>query len=210
MNDQQRRLQHLRDRGFEPTMIADIGANIGQWFMIANSVFPNATIFSVEANPTSFEYLKKVNPNSECILLGDRVGEEVDFFVNSNDDKCTGASIYLENTHHYNNPNVKKLQMTTLDSLGKVFDLIKIDVQGAELDVLRGGLNTLQKSTFVVMELAVMRYNQGAPLINEVIEYMNRNGFMFFDIYELHYMHGALFQVDVCFINKEHKDMVEL
>jgi len=210
MNKQLERLVHLKDRGFNPKSIIDIGANIGQWYAIANDVFPNADILSIEPNPPSFDELVKINPNSKQLLLGDSNNKVVEFFVNEDDDKCTGASIYLEQTHYYSTPTVIPLTMGTLDKLNMKFDLIKIDVQGAELDVLQGGLNTLQHATFVTLELAVMRYNKGAPLINEVIQYMSAHDFMIFDIFELHYLNGALNQIDICFLNKKYNYMVEL
>jgi FkbM family methyltransferase len=210
MNKQHERLIHLRERGFNPTSILDVGANVGQWFEIAHDVFPNVPILSVEPNPSSFEKLIKVNQNSTNLLLSDVSDIEVDFYVNGNDSMCTGASIYREQTHHYSEPNIIKLVTSTLDGLHDKFDLVKIDVQGAELDVLRGGIETLKNATFVILELAVMRYNAGAPLINELIRYMDDNNFIIFDVFELHYLNGALNQIDVCFLNDKQKQLVEL
>lgn len=209
MNKQGERLFHLRQRGFEPESILDVGANVGQWYQIARDIFPDAEIYSLEPNPHAFVDLEKVNPISAQFGLGRTTGA-IDLYVNANDPKCTGASTYKENTHHYDNPVKRQVLIKTLDSLGKRFDLIKIDVQGAELDVIAGGLNTIQYATFITMELAVMRYNEGAPLINEAIQYMDVHGFKIFDIYELHYMNGALIQIDVCFINKNQAHMLEL
>jgi len=209
MFNQQQRLIELRERGFNPTNIIDVGANVGQWFNTARWVFPKATILSIEPNPEAYKHLVKVNSNSICVGLGADEGV-LDMYVNRNDPKCTGASVYKEQTYHYVDPNIIQIPIKTLDSIGKAFDLIKVDVQGAERDVLVGGINTLKSATFVTLELAVMRYNQGAPLINEMITYMSDNGFLFYDVFEMHYMGNALIQIDVCFVNERHSNLLEL
>ena len=77
--------------------------------------------------------------------------------------------------------NKVKIECTTLDDLneqtGKLFDVIKLDVQGAELDVLKGAVETLADVKHVILELQVVEYNKGAPLKDEVIAYMDEQGF---------------------------------
>jgi hypothetical protein len=56
-------------------------------------------------------------------------------------------------------------------------DMIKMDVQGAELDVLKGAEETLKTAQHVILELQRVEYNKGAPLKDTVIEYMDGLGF---------------------------------
>jgi hypothetical protein len=56
-------------------------------------------------------------------------------------------------------------------------DMIKMDVQGAELDVLKGAVETLSTVKHVILELQVVEYNKGAPLKDDVIAYMDTQGF---------------------------------
>jgi len=56
-------------------------------------------------------------------------------------------------------------------------DLIKMDVQGAELDVLKGAVGVLATTNHVILELQVVEYNTGAPLSDIVIDYMSSIGF---------------------------------
>jgi hypothetical protein len=55
--------------------------------------------------------------------------------------------------------------------------MIKMDVQGAELDVLKGAEETLKTAKHVILELQRVEYNKGAPLKDTVIEYMDSLGF---------------------------------
>ena len=47
-----------------------------------------------------------------------------------------------------------------------------MDVQGAELDVLKGSKNALKHCKDLILELQVVEYNKGAPLKDEVITYV--------------------------------------
>jgi hypothetical protein len=56
-------------------------------------------------------------------------------------------------------------------------DLIKIDVQGAELDVLMGATKTLESCKDLLIDLQDIEYNIGGPLKNQVILYLTNLGF---------------------------------
>jgi hypothetical protein len=55
--------------------------------------------------------------------------------------------------------------------------MMKIDVQGCEIDVLKGAEYTLSKCTDLLIELQHTEYNQGAPLKDEAIEFLKSIGF---------------------------------
>ena len=56
-------------------------------------------------------------------------------------------------------------------------DLIKMDVQGAETDILRGATKTLKGVKPLILELQKVEYNKGAPLENEAIAFVESLGF---------------------------------
>ncbi len=60
----------------------------------------------------------------------------------------------------------------------QIFDLIKLDTQGSELDILKGGVNLVQRSKAIILEVSHQSYNQDSPLVNEVIEYMTDINFL--------------------------------
>ena len=90
-----------------------------------------------------------------------------------------GKNFYNQNLH-------KTLRRTkTLDVLTKEKnwaqpDLIKIDVQGAEVDILKGAQETLQNCSHVILEAQSKVFSSGAPMLNEVEQYMNSIGFVLF------------------------------
>jgi FkbM family methyltransferase len=79
------------------------------------------------------------------------------------------------------------VQSTTLDQVVQIeklspFDLIKIDTQGSELDILKGGADILKNALLVEVEVEFVKQYAGQPLFGEIFEYMYKNGFELFYI----------------------------
>ena len=79
-------------------------------------------------------------------------------------------------------------------------DLIKIDTQGSELNILRGSRGILSSVKFVVLECPILEYNLGAPDINQIIVFMENEGFKPYSIAEFHKNKKILFQLDIIFV----------
>jgi len=160
---------------FTPNSILDIGANMGQFYNEAKNLFPNSLFYLIEGNPDCEPQLKTLNIEYKIALLSDKV-KTVDFYIREQESTCTGNSIYKENTDFYKEGSyiTKKLSTVTLDSIftDKSFDLVKIDVQGSELDIIKGGLNLIKKSKGVLLEVSLTDFNIGAPNKEEVISFM--------------------------------------
>ena len=197
------RYEVLRDKhNFYPFRILDIGAHFGDWSRTIKSIYPNSEVLSIEANPNCTTRLSRINPNYLISFLGKEEGE-TQFYINNANPYCTGASAYLEQTHYYKTPTSITLPIITLDSLNQQFDFIKMDVQGAELDIIKGGLNTIQNATILQLELAMLDYNQGAPKASEIISYLYNLGFDLFDIGSFYFWDDKLNQSDMLFVNRE-------
>ena len=96
-------------------------------------------------------------------------------------------------------------KITTMHNLSKNV-LIKIDCQGAELPILKGATSLFHKTDFILLEIPFFgQYNEGVPSFLEHIQYMDSIGFVSYDIIDNHYINDFNMQVDVLFINKNHK-----
>jgi len=84
--------------------------------------------------------------------------------------------------------------------------LIKIDCQGAEIPILKGSDSILEKTDFIILEIPLFgQYNEGVPNFLEHISFMDKFGFNAYDIIDNHYINGFNMQIDMLFINKNHK-----
>ncbi len=179
----------------------DIGANTGQWYQVFLRHFPGTRVLSIEANPDNLPALREINPDCLHACLAETAGVFRTFYLpNPAVERVnTGASLYKEVLPGYENPICLRLETSTLDDLNRQFDLIKLDVQGAELDVLRGGEQTLRKAKLIMIEIGLTRYNQNAPLGAEVISYLHENGFFLLAINESLLHRQKPIQLDCCF-----------
>ena len=83
------------------------------------------------------------------------------------------------------------------------FDLIKMDVQGSELDIIKGAVPIIKKTTHLILETQTLNYNDKAPKLTEIVCYLNTLDFSLIDIIDLHYsLNNILFQIDVLFERK--------
>lgn len=168
-----------------PKTILDIGANIGQFHMLCREKFPDAYILSMEGNAACEFHLAKNTGNYIICLLGAENKKTI-FYKNDNA-LGTGHSIYKEISQFYREENTieEVTDMHTLDSVLEAyklnihFDLIKLDTQGSEVDILKGATNTLKNTKAILAEVACTRYNENAPMENDVREYMKSIGFAF-------------------------------
>ena len=150
-------LKKLKSFGFIPKNILDIGANKGKWsLLVKKKVFPLANYTLIEA--IDYSELDKINDNSNmnCINL---LLDESERKVIWNEMRNTGDSIYKENTSFFDNCEKIERNTTTLDIAfqgKKSFDLIKIDCQGAEIPILKGGKNTILNTSVIILEMPFM------------------------------------------------------
>jgi FkbM family methyltransferase len=172
---------NLIQKYFNPEHILDIGGHTGEFFSLAKQFFPYADIFVVEGNKDCEPYLKELNTPYLIRLLGSEKKKTV-FYKNKQDLISTGNSIYREVTPHFSDENLIKeeIQQYTIDTTFKEadFDLIKLDTQGSEIDILKGGKRIAKKAKGILMEVSVEKYNEGSPLYNEIVDFMDRYGFL--------------------------------
>ena len=198
----------LAQLGFRPSGILDIGAYEGSWTRTVANIFPRVPILMIEAQEGKRQALDRVRADVPLVdytlcLLGDKDGAETTFNVME-----TGSSIYSENSDA---PRREcRLRMRTLDAVlqgrPQLSDplFVKLDVQGAELDVLRGGQAALKLSEVVQLEVALMSYNAGAPEAIDVFQFMADRGFVVYDVCGFVRPNPPyLSHVDVLFVRKD-------
>jgi len=205
------RLEEVRDMGINPNAILDIGAHTGQFHSWSKRVWPDVGVFMIEANPLHESHLDKLammnGDNYLIAALGDEE-REVTFYTRSDKPHTEGNSYYKE-ANYWDIPQLvqeSKIKLKKLDNIFEdeaTFELIKIDTQGSELDILKGGKELVKRALAVVLEVSLIEYNEGAPSAEETINYMNKIGFEERMSIGEHYDGETIVQKDILFTNKE-------
>ena len=171
-----------KEKNFMPNSILDIGAWNGFWTLNVKAIWPDAEYTCIEAGPKHENSLKKITPDYHIAVLGDSNKEvrmhlrEID---KGNKKKVTytkGSSIFAV----FKNYEIR--QMQTLDMVvGKDarFDLIKQDVQGAEIMIMEGAPEIFKRARYVIQEVNLQK-DKSFPSIPDEVEmdsYMDKLGF---------------------------------
>lgn len=157
-------------------IVFDIGANIGRWAIpLSKNVGDKGKIYAFEPNKETFAFLKRrVQPYSNIVInevaLSDGIKEEHDFLVQKGISCPPNAAIVDTATQIKNKANFEiiSIQSQSMDSFTeeqniKSIDFIKIDVEGHELQVLKGFKKGIKKfqPTFAI-EILRDKWEQNA------------------------------------------------
>jgi FkbM family methyltransferase len=206
---QQKSLENIRKLGFSPKYCLDIGAYEGGWTRDFKKIFPNCKILMIEGQTEMESKLIQTKNQFKDVdykmaLLGS--AENVVLF-----NKYETASSVLNETN-ITNAEVEERQLCLLDKIISTSgaqltpDFIKIDTQGYELEILKGGEQTLSTATAVLLEVSFIDIYINCPLAADVLSYMNDRGFVVYDICTLmrRPYDNALYQADILFVKKDH------
>ena len=82
-------------------------------------------------------------------------------------------------------------------------DFLKLDVQGYELEVMKGASQALQRASVILMEVSLIELYEDNPLLEDVLKFMLKNNFVAFDICGLmrRTEDDVLAQIDMIFVS---------
>jgi FkbM family methyltransferase len=201
-------LEQLASTGYYPDVVIDVGTASGTEPFL--QVFPGSYFIFIEP-------LKEFDGKIEDLLrtykgkyiraaAGAKNGK---IKINVHPDKV-GSSVYNETDGSAADGTPREVDLIRLDDLLDELGtpkkiLLKIDVQGAELDVLDGAEHLLAYCDAIVLEVSLFKFLQSAPDFYDIIAYMKRKGFAAYDLVEGHNRPYdlALAQKDIVFVKEE-------
>jgi FkbM family methyltransferase len=205
-------LRDLAGQGYAPRALLDVGAHVGSFSRAFSGIFPGCTPVLIEPNPHCASALQALPFEWHAFAASNEDGE-AELHLTKEWLQSTGASIYRENTHFFRDDVVLKTSVPKrrLDDVfpGRRFDVVKIDTQGAELDVLRGGRALIAQADFVLIEVSLVNYNAGGAKAEDVFAELEEMNFSCAGALEFHRLKGVgdgnLLQIDFLFENKRRR-----
>jgi len=196
--------------------IIDVGAFDGDWMMKWRKIVPNARIFCFEPIPDAFKELQKKacslsNLKIFNIALGDFNGN---IEMHHNFYGPSSSILEITDTHIMNYPftsrtkkeevKIMRLDDALENEVLRMNILIKVDVQGYEDKVIKGGFNTFSKAKIIIIETSFFKLYEGQPLFREIYSEMERMGFTYAgSLGDYHSkIDGSVLQQDSVFVRK--------
>jgi FkbM family methyltransferase len=178
----------LRDRPIKTVL--DIGANVGQSAKRFRGRFPEARLYCFEPLPDAYAALKSWADGQAGtvqafnVALGDRSGSfdmfhHVDHAASSSllETTDTATALYPQKTRQ----ETVSVPLKTLDELRDELDLkgevlIKLDVQGFELNVIAGGAKTIAEANALILEVSLMPLYVGQARFDALVAELSNLG----------------------------------
>ena len=176
-------LQKLKDENnFIPTRILDVGAWNGFWTNNVKKIWPDAHYTCIEAGPKHEKKLKDITSDYHIAVLGDS-NREVKMYLREIDKGNRKKITYTKGSSIFSVfKDYEVRQMQTLDELvgqDANYELIKQDVQGAEIMIMNGCQSIFKKAKYVIQEVNLERDELFPDMPSEVDmdDYMRNLGF---------------------------------
>jgi FkbM family methyltransferase len=215
MNALRSSLGRMRAEGFAPTFIVDVGASNGIWSAIVSEVFPEPHFVQVEPlrsryDPNSIAQYEAKLTHLDVVVAA--VGPTPGTAVLHVDEHLYGASLLEAGAASKGVLERVEVKIRTLDEIASSYrlvgeGLVKLDIQGAELDALRGGRVFVQNNVAVlILEITVDVEEETLPSLLDVANHLSGIGFVYYDDAGdwRDPTSGVLLQKDVIFVKKDH------
>ena len=198
----------LKNSGFEPKVIYDIGCCVLHWTRIVKQIWPDAEIILFDAfEPANFLYEASGYKYNICVL-GDVDGKQIKYYQNLYE-PC-GNSYYKEKSDiYFKETDFNMRIMETLDNVVKnkgfpLPDFIKIDVQGCEKDIILGGKSVIKNAKHLIIEMQSEELNIDAPKVCETSPIIEELGFeLVAPLFCKNIHNGVCYDGDYHYKNKE-------
>jgi FkbM family methyltransferase len=196
-------------------VIFDVGANRGNTTLKYLKLFSNARIHSFEPFPESYEifinrHKDNLNVHLNKYALSSSIGE-----ANLNVNKSVDTNSLLESKKIGANSDKScisigqiEIETNTIDSYCaqnniKEIDILKIDVQGSEIEVLKGALEMLKKGSIklIYTETYFEQQYVNQPLFHDISQLLYTHNFVLQDIYDPYFSKNNMLWCDSIFVN---------
>lgn len=204
-------LEMARKRGIE--VIYDIGANIGTWTLLAKAIIPEASVEAFEPFPAHCEGFAKAcravtgitlhpvalgSANAPMLL---RVASYTDSSSILELAQASFDHFGLTETDLISIP-VRRLDDYIAEKKLAAPDLIKLDIQGFELEALRGGASALAHARALIVEVSFVELYKNQCKFSEVCEFLDRRGFSVHALGPSTSLGSPLVQADVLLLKR--------
>jgi len=203
-------MEDLKYRGLICHSIIDIGAHKCKWSYMAKSVFNDSKILLVEPQVELEYFLRdfcEVNPESKYEIVGVGSKNETKLFTVWPDFAGSSFLPKVNSDLNQREVNIIKIDDLIAENNWALPQIIKLDIQGYELEALKGAESTFGITEVYIMEVSFFPFKDvpGCPVFSDVINFMLERNYVVYDFgsFLRRPFDGALGQCDICFVKKD-------
>lgn len=167
----------------EGDVIIDCGAHLGTLSIVASKkVGQKGTVIALEPHPRTFSYLARNSKDNRCENI-----TCINKAISDKEGKAFMTDSYVSDMNHIGDDGNIVVLTTTLDAIARdleKIDLIKLDVEGYELQALKGGEETLKKTRAIYFESAGGSFARYGYSLKDMMKYLKEKGFDCFFVRE--------------------------
>tara|TARA_B110000238_G_scaffold196121_1_gene236348 strand:- start:423 stop:1118 length:696 start_codon:yes stop_codon:yes gene_type:complete len=164
--------------------IIDIGSNKGQFGLIARHILPNVNIYSFEPQTSQLTIQKKIIGSQNIHYFDFALGatnEIKSLYVTQRKDSSSILEP-VENDNIYSVTAQEKINVKRFDEIIDILKLnkqilVKLDIQGYELEALKGFGEHIKFVDYILTEVSFQEAYKDQPFANEIIEFLKKKNF---------------------------------
>jgi FkbM family methyltransferase len=198
-------LEHFKRLGLAPATVIDVGVGPGTFELYAG--LPDAQLVLVEPLAEwqgHMEAIKRARPAEIVLAVAGPAAGETQISVHP---VPWNSSVFGAPRGEDLEPEWRTVPMVRLDDVVAAAGftgpfVVKVDVEGAELEVLAGATNVLAETELVLLELSLFELVPGLAQFHEVVAWMHDHGFVLAELYDGHnrLLDGSLARLDGAFV----------
>ena len=203
-------LENIKNIGWAPNTVIDVGAAFGAWSKNCFGIFPDAHYVLIDPliEYQNFWPVMTKDFHKVDFICGAASPIRGEIELNVHPD-WTGSSVLKESEGPHVDGSPRKINTCRIDKICQTYKtkgpyLLKIDTQGYEIEVMKGTTKIMPEVEYIILEVSLHQFFFNGPLAGEILSFMKSHGFVLYDIISLMYrpIDNALSQMDMAFVQE--------
>ncbi len=194
----------------EAKTLIDVGSNKGQFSILARKFFPDIEIHSFEPQIEELNIQKKILGNKNINYYNFALGsedKELNLYITKRKDSSSLLKPIQTISSKYLTKEIRKVSVKKLDKILALRNIkrpsiLKLDVQGFELEVLKGSLEIFKMIDYIITEVSFIEIYENQVMENKLLDFIYSKKFKLEKKCNSSKIDKQLFQEDVLFIRQ--------